>query len=372
MYIIFLYLYTMPVKQTITESLYEEHTNKNTTKIKKDKFKINILQYPSNLGDEELKHYIEFQITVRGKSKFNKDKRLFEVKKNTDSANLTEEELAGTARSSATIASSAISYGLSNKIFGLFDKTGVVSKVVKQGGSILGGIAGGSFGYNAVSANKLLKPDTSYRISDVIALYVDGPPTVGYSMNYANKELGTLAGVLSKSVFNTSELLKGSSETASAVGTALAKLPGILGATDVQAVLNASTKTALNPFKEVIFESVDFRSFSFRYKFMPKSRQEVDEVERIIKMFKFHQHPELSDGKLFFIYPSEFNIKYYFGDKRNTYFHKFAPCVLEKMDISYGGEQFSTFHDGKPTEINVNLIFRENEILTKDLIEDGY
>ena len=88
-------------------------------------------------------------------------------------------------------------------------------------------------------------------------------------------------------------------------------------------------------------------------------------------------HPELSANKLFFIYPSEFQITYHFGDRENNknnkgYYHKFKPCVLETMDVSYGGDQFSSFVDGNPTEINLSLSFRETEILTKQQIAQGY
>ena len=62
----------------------------------------------------------------------------------------------------------------------------------------------------------------------------------------------------------------------------------------------------------------------------------------------------------------------YFGSQENGYFHKFATCVLESMDVSYGGDQFSSFRDGSPTEINMSLTFRELEILTKKMIEEGY
>jgi hypothetical protein len=128
----------------------------------------------------------------------------------------------------------------------------------------------------------------------------------------------------------------------------------------------------LNPFKETVFESVDFRSFAFKYKFFPKNKKESADVFRIIETFKFHMHPEMSDGNLFFIYPSEFNITYYFGQQKNSYFHKFTTCVLESMDVSYGGEQFSSFRNGEPTEINVSLTFRELEVLTKKMINQGY
>jgi hypothetical protein len=83
-------------------------------------------------------------------------------------------------------------------------------------------------------------------------------------------------------------------------------------------------------------------------------------------------HPELSTNKLFFIYPSEFEISYIFEGKENEYFHKFKPCVLESMDVTYGGEQYSSFTDGKPTEVNLSLTFKETEILTKSQVKVGY
>ena len=80
----------------------------------------------------------------------------------------------------------------------------------------------------------------------------------------------------------------------------------------------------------------------------------------------------MSESKLFFIYPSEFQITYRFGSSENGYFHKFAPCALESMEVNYGGEQFSSFADGYPTEVNMTLTFRELEIMTKKMIDKGY
>lgn len=362
----------MATEDKINNSLYTDYLKENP--VKSDKFKINLLQYPANLGSNELLHHVQFQINVRGKSQFNKNNRLFEVKRLSDSANLTPEELGETAQTSAQLAGGALTYALVSKIFKIIDKTGSNSSDMFKTLSAIG-ISAGSLPLikEAVSAHKLLKPDTTYRISDAINLYVDGPPTVSYSMNYANKELGTLAGILSKSVVNTLRTEGAASETAAAFGAAMAKLPGAFGATDVQSVLSASSKTSLNPFKEVIFESVDFRSFAFRYRFMPRSKAESETVKKIINLFKFHAHPELSDGKLFFVYPSEFIISYHYNGAENQYFHKFAPCILEKMEVSYGGEQFSTFVDGNPTEVTMSLVFRETEILTKNMItKDHY
>ena len=335
-------------------------------------FSINVHQYPSDLGSPDVLHYIEFAINMRGKSEFIKDKALFEVKRNPDAANLSEEEISEVAGIGAGAAVGIIGGSLASKFIKKVTKSGAGQAVIA--GAV--GVATGAVAYSevrdAVSSNKMLKPDTTFRISDVIALYVDGPPTVKYGMNYANKDLGTLAGLVSGGIMESLGSLNPDTEKGAAAIAAFAKLPGAFGAVDVQSALSASSKTSLNPFREVIFESVDFRSFAFKYKFFPKSKQEAQKVKDIIKLFKFHMHPELSKDKLFFIYPSEFQITYYFESKRNEYFHKMAPCVLESMDVSYGGEQFSAFEDGNPTEVNMSLVFRETEILTKTMIDEGY
>jgi hypothetical protein len=105
---------------------------------------------------------------------------------------------------------------------------------------------------------------------------------------------------------------------------------------------------------------------------MPRSPLEAENIKRILNLFKFHMHPELSKGGLFYIYPSEFEIKYFYRDKENTYFDKISSCVLEDMSVDYGADIFSTFEDGNPVEINLTLKFKELELLTKDRITQGY
>jgi hypothetical protein len=82
-------------------------------------------------------------------------------------------------------------------------------------------------------------------------------------------------------------------------------------------------------------------------------------------------HPELSPNKLFFIYPSEFEIRYFFKNDENHYFHKIGTCALTDMQVDYGGEQFSSFEDGAPTEIGLSLTFRELEQVTTQGVQYG-
>lgn len=356
---------------TITESQVVEQSNQ----VNSNKYSLDIVEYPSNMIDSvEYPHRVQFQIIVRGKSSFNTSNRVEKYERNKDSANMSEAELAEAAETSAQLAAGVVTYGIAKNIFDMINKTGskkgfnTVKNAINVAGGAAAGVGAAAFIGDAISANKLLKPDTKYKISNIISLYVDQPPKVSYGMNYANRELGSLAGILSKSIVNTLNTSGATSEAIAAAGTTIAKLPGLLGATNVQDLLSLSSKTSLNPFKEMIFESVDFRTFTFRYRFMPKSKQESMNVKKIIDLFKFHQHPELSEGKLFFIYPAEFMISYFFKGKENEALFKFAPCALQKIDVSYGSDSFSTFKDGYPSEIQLDMTFTETEILTKNMM----
>jgi len=378
----------------LLDSTQREYTNPSPFKLEVKKFDIKTTTYPSDLGAPDLAHFVLFNINVRGKSELDKSKirdgdgklrKELEVTRGSDSANLTKEAISGPAIAGATVAGAAaasiavkeltskipgggiVSTALAKNAKGSVSKTGGVAKVVNTAIAAAPTIAAVAVG-GSMLASDILTPDKTYRITDAIALYIDAPPTVKYNMNYANKDLGTLLGALSGSVAGSTGLV----EAGAAIGASLAKLPGAFGAADVGAALSVSTGTALNPFKEVVFESVDFRSFAFKYKFFPKSQGEAESVFNIIRTFKEHMHPQLSDGKMFFIYPSEFQITYYFEGGPNPYFHKFKPCVLESLDVSYGGDQFSSFADGKPTEVHLNMTFKENEILTRNSIRDGY
>jgi hypothetical protein len=360
---------TLPKKHVFTNSYVA--TNKQ-----RDKYNVSLYQYPSNLHEMDLLHYVEFGINVRGKSKYN-DNRQEAIRPTSDAksspealARISTAAVAGAGAIVAGAIAKTVTENWTKKITSTGAQLNPKQKLIAKAAPVVAAVGGAVAGAAMTSFSSMLTPDTSYRISDVINLYVDGPPTVKYSMNYANKDLGTLAGIVGGTAEESIGAGNRASESMAAATTALAKLPGAFAGVDVQSALSASAKTALNPFKEVIFESVDFRSFAFKYKFMPKNREESKAVKAIIELFKFHMHPEMSDGKLFFIYPAEFQITYYFANETNDYVHKFAPCVLESMDVTYGGDQYSSFADGTPTEVNMNLVFRETEIITKKMLAD--
>ena len=134
----------------------------------------------------------------------------------------------------------------------------------------------------------------------------------------------------------------------------------------------------LAPKMEVMFENIGKRSFSYSFTFTPSSEREADEVHKIIQAFRFHASADYADEFGFELtIPDQFEIEYYTkNNTRNEYLHKIGTCVLEKVDVTYGGEKM-TWHEtnqkgAPPTKTTMSLSFKELMTVTKSAIEDGF
>jgi hypothetical protein len=240
--------------------------------------------------------------------------------------------------------------------------------------SALGVGAANAVGYTAVGTQAASGTRAQKRLKTAIALHIPNQLLVRYGVTYGEEDLVDFA--------SGAEMLKALSgdnkfsNTVDATAAAASNLALRIGA-QANAV-SAATGLAANPKKEQVFKGVDFRTFTFEYQFFPRDRDEADNVKNIIEQFKFHMHPEFKGaGELLFIYPSEFDIVYYTNGSENKNIHKHTSCVLTEMSVNYTPNGvFNTFFDSKtgggmPTQINVNLTFRELQILNKELVKGG-
>lgn len=225
-----------------------------------------------------------------------------------------------------------------------------------------GALAAAQVGYGKVleTATGLKPTNKIKRLKTAIALHVPQEVQVGYRATYGEEELGAIFGA-------AGEAATGS---AGAVGTgAGAAVVKGFEMNPARGLLSSLYKAAPNPRKEQLFKSMEFRRFSFNYQFAPRSSEEASYIKRIINMFKFHMHPEFQNSvnKMLYLFPSEFDIVYYFGDKEHPHLNRISTCVLTDMNINYSPNgQFSTFKDGFPSQINVQMQFLELETLTKE------
>jgi hypothetical protein len=169
---------------------------------------------------------------------------------------------------------------------------------------------------------------------------------------------------------------------------------------------------ALNPVVEVLYVSPLLRAFNFDFIFSPKSAKEADDVWKIIYEFKRHSAPEFLNnsqsgvGSLvnyIMIPPSQFEITFLrksqsssvvnsnpnsspdgnsndrvggarsTGFVENTNLPRLSTCVLQDVMVDYtptGG--FVTFDDGMPVQIRMRLSFIETNIITREMVDEGY
>ena len=105
---------------------------------------------------------------------------------------------------------------------------------------------------------------------------------------------------------------------------------------------------------------------------LPTSPEEARTIEEIVTLFRFHSMPEIdnsdgNDGRTM-IPPSTFDIEYF----PNKHLHKISTSILTSVDVKFGGERTQFFHDDQPVETELNLTFKELEIITKRRILDWY
>ncbi len=349
-------------------------------KSNENEYSYGTLRYPLNLGStEEYGHYMLFHIFERTNSKYHGPQEVEETIKEVGPAGRIFERKVVTPVDKENLE-------FSKGVVRQEDDDSIANIFKRQDDSLSKSISGG-----------LRKSGRLVRTKDTIALYMPSGLKADYSVNYKNSELG-MAGVLAPDlagVSNIDQLISSlkAAGTGAAVRDTIAdalavgattKIAGFLSGADVEGATRKILGKAINPALEAIFTGVDLRNFNFSFRFTPKNEPELRTVDAIIKLFKFHMHPERTPGQNIgrhLIFPSEFDLQFMFGGTENVWLPFASSCVLNKLDVSYGpgGEtQFLKPIDtpgGKappPSEINMNLSFTETEIMTKEKIAEGF
>tara|TARA_B100000965_G_scaffold401073_1_gene424168 strand:+ start:930 stop:2090 length:1161 start_codon:yes stop_codon:yes gene_type:complete len=205
------------------------------------------------------------------------------------------------------------------------------------------------------------------RISSAITLYMPPEIKAEYKMEYSEESIGGAARNLLDE-FDFGKQFKAS------VGRSIVK--GLdMAAPGMAAIRQAETGLAVNNRVELQFQKVENRTFSYTFNFKPKNREEADEIQRIIYLFKYHMHPTIIGGvnSPVFRVPSQFSLHYMYRSDENKYLNTIGETILENMDVTYGdGTSFKTYRgndDGAPPEtITLTLSFKEMDVHDKSTI----
>ena len=349
---------------------------------------ITLLQYPQDVADDpQMGHYIIFEVSKVDKGAIKKvaadDKnRIKEFKQKIDKEiNRQAKSYEGVEEampSDEVLKKMSITTLIQNNQLEGYKTPRELNKFMSTGG---GAASGNSTSLQASSPKK--------SISTYIALYM--PPTVSvqYKSNYGEQEIGMMAQIGHDAIKAFSggagdrDLAKGMLDKAGSglKHMALAALDTV--APGAKALAALETGQIVTSRMELMFEGIGRRNFSYEFTFIPRSEGEAKTIEEIVKYFKLHMASNLvkgTGGKEYTI-PDVFDIKYMYKNIENQFLNKISTCVLESLDVTYGGDKYQTYPmasttDGRaglpPSTTKISLGFQELELITKDMIRSGH
>lgn len=250
------------------------------------------------------------------------------------------------------------------------------SKIKFPRGAFNAQTGGGSTASRESSTLSIQRAPTK-RLAASIQLYMPNQVSVAHKANYQDEEIGALitntGGAIDKivngnfgDIVNTERLKEGA-------GNVMAGVADKVGVTGAKAAKNIAKGTVTNNRQELMFNGIEKRSFSFDFKMVPKSEKESENIRNIVDLFRFHAMPEFFEGsERTLVSPSTFDIKYMHKNGEHEFLNRISTCVLESIDVKYGGDRTQFFVNNAPSQTEISLAFRELELITKERIRDGY
>jgi len=311
---------------------------------------IETYSYPRDLGSATRGHWIQFVINEIEPTQYDTEKisNLFN-----NGVSDAQNDFAGAPATTTQ-----------NPLAGIKTTTAAVKNVIS------GTIDAGKEAYAQVTekTNLSLKPKKT-RLAATIGLYMPDGLSFTNNASYGNVSLldaaqSALQGV--SSLFAPKE--RGQKGFISGIASAING--GIGAATSSGGKLLLSTQgLAINPGQQLLFDGIDFRTYSMSFTFTPYSKEEADTVKSIIKLFKTHAAPRISQSGMFFIPPSTFNLGFYKDGGINSNIAAVGESVIESIEVNYAPNGWSAHTDGAPVQTTLTLNFKEIELVDRAKIE---
>ena len=209
-----------------------------------------------------------------------------------------------------------------------------------------------------------------------------GGGAIGVAGNIAGTGIGGMIGLLADKLKLPS-------------GIGLGLISGALGGGALQSGIEATLGMTSNPYEEMMFSGITFRSFSFDFIFRPESADEIIVIDKIIRAFRRYSRPSFVGGKLgksIMNYPMEFQIEFLTADwgnsrlkgrevqqsissettyKENKHLPKIKACVCESINTNYTPNSvWAAYAKGAPVAISLSLSFKEKELVMDADITD--
>ena len=336
---------------------------------------VETLKYPSDLATDPTKmHYVQFKVKEVIPAGF-------KASNTVAGQTVNFAGISAGLNALTSIATTAIKDALPTTLTNT-ETFGKAINSVTQGISTIGSV---------FETNFTISPQTT-QARAVISLYMPDTVSQSYDSSYNTTEYGDTLGTLRaisqvggkiggiKNAGQLGSFLKSEFSTDPAVtylATKAASALGVPGAKEIGTLALKGQGYAINPQVQMIYQGIGLRSFSLNFTFTPKSAQETQEIDKIIRMFKYHFAPSLQAGaqtstdSMFLIPPALFNVVFMKNGSENPYLPKYGDCVLKNIEVNYAPNGWAAFDSGAPVQATLSLQFEETQILDKEKIKQG-
>jgi len=233
------------------------------------------------------------------------------------------------------------------------------------------------------SSNITGKIPTGSITNAAISIYMPPGIKVGYNQSYDNDTETGLAGDVQEAITAAQGAEGASNKIIAALegvsggvfrqaGQTVGEFISLAGAGDPVRFTMKRFGTAINPRNEAYYNTPSQRTFAYTFDFWPRNEIEAQAVENIITIFKYNAAPGLASGDGLFKTPNYFKISYMYNSGENPHLHKIGACYCTDVSVDYSPDgQFTTFNSGQPVHTQLSVSFLEDRIITKSDIEAG-
>ena len=147
------------------------------------------------------------------------------------------------------------------------------------------------------------------------------------------------------------------------ITTMMAKTAGFAFGTelDTDTVLARTGGKVLNPNAEMLFQGPSIRDFAFSFIMVARSKQECQEIRKIIRFLKLGMAPKFR-STTYLKNPDIFTLAYRKGSKTLDTVNRFNPggLALTTMNVDYAPDSYwSAYTDSQPVVLKMDLNFTE-------------
>lgn len=149
-------------------------------------------------------------------------------------------------------------------------------------------------------------------------------------------------------------------------------MPGGFDST-TQDVARSFTGIVPNPHVTVLFDGVQLKSYDLSWKVSPRSQQDADTLNRIIRRIKGRSLPSIlrvGGANYAFQYPDLVKVSIMYGSTVNKQLEASNFAFIESFSVGSSiGNSIAFFKDGQPVENTINMRIKEIDVRTRENYE---